>query len=215
MTQKLYEKFRDIWKDKPDKTTPVTAEALNHIEQGIYDNSENIIELGKNMDGLSNYSYISSQSNINGSVVEITVTIDGIASNNNFIAGGFFQGILILGIPPMLLNANISITRYSNNEQKIDGYAELINTYASTTPQFGNVFDGSIELITLRQNSETTCEGTVKMIFNLGLEYALNVQVCAVFRVSQYYYPMAKLRSDLTERIELLEQRIAELEKEE
>lgn len=41
----IYEKFRDIWKDKPDKTTPVTAEALMHIEQGIYDNSANIINL--------------------------------------------------------------------------------------------------------------------------------------------------------------------------
>lgn len=40
MARTLYQKFRDIWKNKPDKTTPVTAEALNHIEHGIYDNSD-------------------------------------------------------------------------------------------------------------------------------------------------------------------------------
>ena len=42
MARTLYQKFRDLWKDKPDKTTPVTAEALNHIEQGTYDNSQNM-----------------------------------------------------------------------------------------------------------------------------------------------------------------------------
>lgn len=42
MPRTLYQKFRDLWKDKPDKTTPVTAKALMHFEQGIYDNSANM-----------------------------------------------------------------------------------------------------------------------------------------------------------------------------
>ena len=42
MARTLYQKFRDLWKNKPDKTTPVTAEALNHIENGILKNSENM-----------------------------------------------------------------------------------------------------------------------------------------------------------------------------
>ena len=42
---KLYKKFRELWKDKPNKTTPVTAEAMMHIEQGIFDNSINSQEL--------------------------------------------------------------------------------------------------------------------------------------------------------------------------
>lgn len=42
MPRTLYQKFRDLWKDKPDKTTPVTAKALMHFEQGIYNNSVNM-----------------------------------------------------------------------------------------------------------------------------------------------------------------------------
>lgn len=40
MARQLYEKtHEDGWKNLPDETTPVTAESLDHIEQGIYDNS--------------------------------------------------------------------------------------------------------------------------------------------------------------------------------
>ena len=34
------------WKDQPDDYTPITPEKLNHIEQGIQDNSEDIKALG-------------------------------------------------------------------------------------------------------------------------------------------------------------------------
>lgn len=51
MSFTLYQKFRDIWKNKPDKSTPVTAEAMMHIEQGIYDNSANIINLENKIAG--------------------------------------------------------------------------------------------------------------------------------------------------------------------
>lgn len=30
-----YEKFHDEWKNKPDETTPVAADALDHIEDGL------------------------------------------------------------------------------------------------------------------------------------------------------------------------------------
>ena len=33
----MYTRFRALWKDKPDETTPLTAAALNHIEGGIED----------------------------------------------------------------------------------------------------------------------------------------------------------------------------------
>lgn len=31
----VYAKFRALWKNKPDATTPITAEALNHFEDGL------------------------------------------------------------------------------------------------------------------------------------------------------------------------------------
>lgn len=68
MARTLYQKFRDIWKDKPDKTTPVTAKALDHIEDGILKNSENMalkeiyddmaISMGRKPDtAVGNYSF--------------------------------------------------------------------------------------------------------------------------------------------------------------
>lgn len=341
MARTLYQKFRDIWKDKPDKTTPVTAEALNHIEQGIYDNSDRMalkeiygdraINLGRKEEttigdhstsegvnteasgraahaegnntiasnssahaegeyteanalyshaegyhtravgqfqhvqgkynelnlnhafqigngssdearsnacyvdwegnawfagDVSNGMYslndlgnrigdedISSQCyvNTNGQTAEITIPIDGIVTNSSCIAGGFFLGAINLGgMPPMLLNADISITRYLNNSTEIEGTAELINTFASTTPQFSSAFYGSIEVVSLAQDSATTCKGTAKMVFDLGM--AVTVSNFTIYKSSKYYYPIAHLVNGLTERIEALEQRIAELE---
>lgn len=42
MPRTLYQKIREIWKDKPDESTPILAKDLMHIEQGIYDNSNNM-----------------------------------------------------------------------------------------------------------------------------------------------------------------------------
>lgn len=36
-TRDTYTKVHEDWKDKPDKTTPVLAEDMEHIEQGIKD----------------------------------------------------------------------------------------------------------------------------------------------------------------------------------
>lgn len=41
----LYEKIREIWKNKPDKSTPILAEDMMHIEDGIHKNSLNCEEL--------------------------------------------------------------------------------------------------------------------------------------------------------------------------
>lgn len=30
-----YAKFRAVWKNRPDVSTPITAEAMNHIEDGV------------------------------------------------------------------------------------------------------------------------------------------------------------------------------------
>ena len=55
-----YEK--QTWEDYPSTNTPITSDRLNHIEQGIYDNSttlqtiattaQNIIESGSNANGV-------------------------------------------------------------------------------------------------------------------------------------------------------------------
>ena len=41
----IYEKIREIWKNKPDKSTPILAEDMMHIEDGIHKNSLNCEEL--------------------------------------------------------------------------------------------------------------------------------------------------------------------------
>lgn len=45
-----YEQYQPkTWKDLPDETTPIKADALNNIEQGIKKASEKIIELNSNV----------------------------------------------------------------------------------------------------------------------------------------------------------------------
>ena len=41
----IYKKIREIWKNKPDKSTPILAEDIMHIEDGIHNNSLNCEEL--------------------------------------------------------------------------------------------------------------------------------------------------------------------------
>ena len=209
--RELYKKFRDEWKDKPDKTTPVTAEALNHIEQGIYENSASIIELG-----IADISEQCQVRVIGGQKVEVYIPVDGIVLNENFIVGGLFFGIItFLQRPPMLLSANISITQYSDNAKKIEGNAELINTVESTYPQYGNAFNGEIEVSQLEQYLLNHANGTAKLTFDLEENVTLNTNRFPIYKSNQYYYPIARIKSDLDKRIEYLEQRVTELEKEE
>ncbi len=45
-----YEEYQPkIWKDLPDETTPIKANDLNNIEQGITKASKKIIELNSNV----------------------------------------------------------------------------------------------------------------------------------------------------------------------
>jgi hypothetical protein len=44
-----YTKYYEDWKDFPNTDTPITAEALDHIEDGIYQNSIEIDDLKDNL----------------------------------------------------------------------------------------------------------------------------------------------------------------------
>ncbi len=50
-----YEEYQpNTWNDLPDETTPITADDLNNIEQGITKASKKIIELNNTITELSN-----------------------------------------------------------------------------------------------------------------------------------------------------------------
>lgn len=55
-----YEK--QTWTNLPSKTTPINADRLNHMEQGIYDNDQNKVDkvTGK---GLSTNDYTTTEKN--------------------------------------------------------------------------------------------------------------------------------------------------------
>ena len=55
-----YEK--QTWTNLPNKTTPINANRLNHMEQGIYDNDQNKVDkvTGK---GLSTNDYTTTEKN--------------------------------------------------------------------------------------------------------------------------------------------------------
>lgn len=50
-----YEEYQPkTWKDLPDETTPIKADALNNIEQGITKASKKIIEMNSKTTELNN-----------------------------------------------------------------------------------------------------------------------------------------------------------------
>lgn len=297
--RELYKKFREQWKDKPDKTTPVTAEALNHIEQGIYANSnkmalkeiydDNSINLSKTstsigdcsvaegfgtiaysdyqhvegtynlVDTNSKYIHIAGNGNrsdsrsnaytldregnawfaggvesvgkkisfdlsASGTTIYISqIVIEGVGHNGTLMVGGFYFGTLVFSnIPPFALVLNVSAIKYSDSTTEIEGTAKLINSFASSTSQlYGNTFSGKIEVENLNYDSSlsTSCKAYLKVIFDLeGISQntiTVNAPSSAIYKTLNYYYPINQLRTDLTEKIESLEQRIAELERSE
>lgn len=49
MAIKNFEEYeKQTWLDRPDTSTPISAERLNHMEQGIKDNSNALVWLDKN-----------------------------------------------------------------------------------------------------------------------------------------------------------------------
>lgn len=61
-----YEK--QIWKNLPDETTPITADKLNHIENGIFDNDTQLSKILKAL-GLNNDTYDSTKTYAVGDMV--------------------------------------------------------------------------------------------------------------------------------------------------
>lgn len=150
----------------------------------------------------------------NGQKLAVTIPISGTVvslQGTECIAGGSFLGKIILGsIPPLLFNADISVVKYQNNSFDVSGIAHLTNTYKSTNPQYGTVLKGSIEVGSLSQTSVNECSGTAKLTFEFDSELTVNTFI--IYKSLRYYYPIAQLWSDMTEKIKTLEQRVEVLE---
>ena len=61
-----YEK--QIWKDLPDETTPITAERLNHLEDGVFENDTQLSKILEAL-GLNNDTYDSTKTYAVGDMV--------------------------------------------------------------------------------------------------------------------------------------------------
>lgn len=125
MARTLYQKFRNIWKNKPNKTTPVTAEALMHIEQGIYDNSANMA-----------LKEIYSDDSINLGV--FTVDSDGNAEFDGNVTNG--DGVSLSGLASEVdevrnIASGASIAKVFNTKEELDEW--LTNPENSKTLTIG------------------------------------------------------------------------------
>lgn len=84
MELKIYQKVREIWKDKPDKSTPVFAKDIMHIEQGIKDNSINSEKLLAKIEALESRVEALEPINIvswsEGANAEIVAMVNGLRS---------------------------------------------------------------------------------------------------------------------------------------
>lgn len=61
-----YEK--QIWKDLPDETTPITTDRLNHLENGIFENDTQLTKILEAL-GLNNDTYDSTKTYVVGDMV--------------------------------------------------------------------------------------------------------------------------------------------------
>lgn len=61
-----YEK--QIWKDLPDETTPITTERLNHLEDGVFENDTQLSKILEAL-GLNNDTYDSTKTYAAGDMV--------------------------------------------------------------------------------------------------------------------------------------------------
>lgn len=82
MARTLYQKVREIWKDKPNKSTPILAKDLMHIEQGIYDNSANMALKEKYGDDSINLDAFSVDSSGNAEFGGNVTNGDGVSLNS-------------------------------------------------------------------------------------------------------------------------------------
>lgn len=217
MSFALYQKFRDLWKDKPDKTTPVTAEALNHFEQGIYDNSNNIIELGR-MISNSGTENITDRCSISASeqTIEITAPINVILDNmlidGNMECGDYVGVISVTNLPPMVLVAHVSGLKSSGEDvTSVDGKAVLINPYPSTVEQYGLKYEGDIEF-------DASNDAKVRFTFDIGRSISISSSASVIYRTagSAVDFSISQISGDLSNKIndlgEHLGKQIEELE---
>ena len=95
------------WKNLPNQTTPVNATRMEHIEQGIYDNSvaiSNIIESGSNSKGTW-VKYSDGTMIVTRETYEITVNIN-VSWGNIFVGGDYTEWefpVPFINVPDLVL----------------------------------------------------------------------------------------------------------------
>lgn len=80
-----YEK--QTWEDYPSTNTPITSDRLNHIEQGIYDNSTDIVSTATQLRNEMKINYsisneVATHEKINGNVIYAKIIDLGVLPNN-------------------------------------------------------------------------------------------------------------------------------------
>lgn len=95
------------WKNLPNQTTPVNATRMDHIEQGIYDNSvaiSNIIESGSNSKG-SYVKYSDGTMIVARETYETTINVN-ISWGNIFVGGDYTEWefpVPFINVPDLVL----------------------------------------------------------------------------------------------------------------
>lgn len=95
------------WKNLPNQTTPVNATRMEHIEQGIYDNSvaiSNIIESGSNSKG-SYVKYSDGTMIVTRETYETTINVN-VSWGNIFVGGDYTEWefpVPFINVPDLVL----------------------------------------------------------------------------------------------------------------
>lgn len=95
------------WKNLPNQTTPVNATRMNHIEDGIYNNSvaiSNIIESGSNSKG-SYVKYSDGTMIVTRETYETTINVN-VSWGNIFVGGDYTEWefpVPFINVPDLVL----------------------------------------------------------------------------------------------------------------
>lgn len=77
--------IKKIWKDAPSTDTPINAENLNHIEDGIYNNATAINTLNSDLESLGTYTVVgSSGSNVSERLTSLATLINSLTEKQRF-----------------------------------------------------------------------------------------------------------------------------------
>ena len=149
---------KTVWQDLPNTTTPVNSTNLNKIEQGIYDNAEDITTIDTNIGDLTNLT-TPVLTNLVGAINSIVES--GNNANGNWIK--YSDGTMLCWKTYTFSGLSFNAAWGSVYESATQNFGATPQTFASTPTVFANNGNGAHATLEGINNTSTTSFGTTQL----------------------------------------------------